>query len=488
MAQLARLALSAALLVAPTIAFGQAPVETAHIDVLQGRTVLLGGGSDAETIRRGETMVAKGRSQMEVSAGSQARISWRGTASIHIWGPASLEWSSHDGSLNLTFHELAWADVEARSGQHTLTLPANWHARFGRSSFHLRGLSGGPSELRHHAGNAIILDWRGDEASLRPPMAVYPGSSVRLDRPRYQRTEVADRRTRGAWTERETRDEVEAWPWRERADDDRQVAERATLSRETQTLDALPGTPVSQITRVRTYQTDGSSNVAPIRRRRTSESSPSGVETYAQAPVVPVRPRIEVEPRPLTRRSAPLSSAQSRSAAPSRIEQAPATRSAARLSAPASRFGDSNSSAARTRSTARELTAGPAPGRSMDLERGQDSSSSDRASRAVRQRAYSFDSLHWRGLDITDINGTGEIAAERASGVEVRVLGQGRSKVFVSSGAPGPRWCFTPTMDLLMYPGSVAVFEADGTLRMNFGKTEENEPIAGRPSYADLAD
>ena len=129
-----------------------------------------------------------------------------------------------------------------------------------------------------------------------------------------------------------------------------------------------------------------------------------------------------------------------------------------------------------------------AQGRSMDLERSRGADAESRASRAVRTRTFKFDTLQWRGFDLSDLNGTGEIAAERGSGVEVRVLGQGRTKVFVGSGAPSPRWCFTPTMDLLMHPGSVAVFEADGTLRMSFGKTDEHEPIAGRPSYAALAD
>ncbi|MEM1449788.1 MAG: hypothetical protein AAGI22_11785 [Planctomycetota bacterium] len=495
MVQIPRLALQAALLgllaapatstpIAPTAA--QSPTALAHVDVLAGRAVLLGGGADAETIRRGQSIGARGRSQLEISTGSQVRVSWHGVASVHLWGPASLEWDSRDASLSLRFHELAWADVEARTGRHQLALPEDWHAEFGRSSFHLRGLSGGPSEVRHHAGDALVLDWRGDDTELRPPVAIYPGSSIRLDRPRYERTEVASRRTRGAWKDSETQDEMQTWPWRERADTDQQVAERVTLAGETQTFDEVPGDPKGQITRVRTFDSDDSSQVAPIRRRTPEQRTRAKNDTSAQVPVVPVRPRIEIEPRPLTPRT-PERSEAPRATAPDAFTR---PSRATERSTPASRGMEESRGFDAQPTRTRRMPDAPAPatGSGLDVDRRTSADAAERAARSVRARAYPFDALQWRGLDITDLNGTGEIAAERGSGVEVRVLGQGRAKVFVSSGAPGPRWCFTPTADLLMHPGSVAVFEADGTLRMSFGRIDENEPQAGRPSYGNLAD
>ncbi|MEM9800840.1 MAG: hypothetical protein AAGA20_10985 [Planctomycetota bacterium] len=438
--------------------FASSPLQdTARVEVLQGRAIVLEEDADPVTVRRGAAHAARGRAQLEIGAGSFARISWDGTCSAHLWGPASIEWSAPNGSVELTFHELSWADLEARSGRHQLHLPAEWHGTFERSSFHLRGLSGGPTEVRLHAGEPIVLDWRGGNGAVRPPLAVYPGSSVRLDRPRYVRNELASRRPKSSWP-RENDQKRESWPWRERADTPRQSRERVTLDRETQSFDEFPGE--GSISAVRSYEADGSSRVAPIRERsRRAESRAD--DTLAQVPVVPPRPRVEIEPR-------------RRPTTPNRSTEGPTSAEMAKDTGwPLSSHTPSGTKATR---------------RAPAIERSSDTGSEDRAARSLAGRSAPFDPTQWRGLQLRQLNGTGQIAAERATGVEVRILGQGRAKVFVSSGAPGPRWCFTPTTDLLMKPGAVAVFESDGTVRMSFGEIEEHDRVAGRPSYGELGD
>ena len=109
-----------------------------------------------ETIRKGDREGTVGRSQLEIPTGSEARISWPGTCSVRIYGPSSIEWDSQDSTIGLKFHELAWADFECREGQHEVFLPSEWSGTFGRSAFHIRGITGGPCELRLQAGEPVL--------------------------------------------------------------------------------------------------------------------------------------------------------------------------------------------------------------------------------------------------------------------------------------------------------------------------------------------
>jgi hypothetical protein len=99
-----------------------------------------------------------------------------------------------------------------------------------------------------------------------------------------------------------------------------------------------------------------------------------------------------------------------------------------------------------------------------------------------------FTPVEWRGFTMDELNHAGCVVAERSSDVEYRILGQGRCKIIVSGTASQPRWCFTPKLDLQMQPGSVAIIEKDGTLRMSFGEVEEFEIPADRPSFDEFED
>lgn len=404
MIRLATAALTLATLAAPVL--GAAPQDGApsRIEVIQGRAIVLGGGADAATVRRSESIERQGRAQVELAAGSQARIGWGATCSMHVWGPASIEWGGPASSMQILVRELAWADVEARSGHHEIALPSDWFAGFGRGAFHLRGLSGGPVEVRHHAGTPVTVDWRGDRAMILPPVTVYPGSSVRLDRPRHVPSAGNPTAYARPWAAGNEVAEHSAWPWRARTDTPAQAEERKILAGETQRLNEVPGQPGGTFGGVRAYESDGSSTVQTF-------GAPGREVTYAQVPVRPGELGFEIHPR---------------------------------TAAPA----------------APETQAGTAP---------------------ITFKPFVAD--QWRGIGRKQLNGAGAVAAEVASGVEVRMLGGGRVKVFVSTGAPGPRWCFAPGSDYLMHPGAVAVFEADGTLRMSFGRCDEQEALAGRPQF-----
>ncbi|TDJ76354.1 MAG: hypothetical protein E2O39_03350 [Planctomycetota bacterium] len=189
----------------------QAPRE-ARVEVHQGRAVGVRKGAPERTLRRGEPWITAGENHLEVSAGSEVAVLWPGRASLQVWGPASLQWGPVDSELatgpddlSIRLFDVARVEFETRRGEHELLLPGGWRARLGEVAIHIRGLPGGPVELRHHAGRPIRLTWRGDVRDARPPITVYPGSNVRLDRP--AEPPGTDRHNVQAW------DAVE-WPWR----------------------------------------------------------------------------------------------------------------------------------------------------------------------------------------------------------------------------------------------------------------------------------
>lgn len=418
-------------------------LDTARVEIFQGRGVIAGGGVETPTtLRRDESMRAQGAAHLELPAGARAKISWTGTADVEVFGPASLEWAARGAQIGLMFHELSWVDMTVLRGEHAFELPAQWHGRVGRSSFRLRGIGGGPTELFLHAGSPIVLEWRGSKTDLRPPLSVFPGSSVRLDRPRFTRTEDISARANQPWNVGAEDHTGSVWPWRTRSDTDEQVRERMLLSRETQTFDEVPGAPTGTIDRVRSYGNDGASRVQSIRSGDTSAQVSIEQKIAPRVTVAPRRPdRAVFQPEvsvPATSLS-PLS-------APFPAQPAPVARPEA----------------------SQPVQEVPPQGQSVP--------------------ANAFDRAQWRGLQRSALNGSGVVGTERGTGVEVRVLGEGRTKVFISGSSPAPRWCFTPFADYLLQPGAVAVLESNGRLRMSFGTIEEHAPSKGRPNFDQLAD
>ena len=424
---------------------------SARVDMVHGRSVLVRQTGDPVRLRRGESVTAEGSAQLDVAAGCQARVSIGGEVTLDVFGPSSVEWRSGAAGAGIVFHELGWADVDVRGGQHSLKLPADWHADFGRTSFHLRSLAGGPTEFRHNAGSQISLEWLGDETRVRPPVTLYAGSSVRLDRPRFAPTESvsASQDASKAWMS----DSQGEWPWRERSDTTAQVREREVLGRETQVIDEVPGSPKGDFAQLRAYEADGSSSVRPLRRRHQEG------QTYAQVPIMPlISPKVEIVTRPVE----PVVT--ERVTLPRRPATDP-------VGVPEKNSAPVTSGSASVKVAVKDVEV----------------SAPEKPQPAAVSKAAPFAPSDWRGLAFSALNGVNNVAVERGSGVELRVLGAGRTKVFVSASSPSARWCFTPDTDFLMSPGSVAVFEANGDLRMSFGEIVEKAPSATRPSYSVLA-
>lgn len=406
-------------------------LQTARVEVADGRVTLIGSGAPHRTLRKGEREDSTGRSQLEVPFGSEARISWSGTCSVHVFGPSSIEWDRHGASIGVKFHELAWADFECREGRHELFLPSEWTGTFGRSAFHVRGVAGGPCELRLQAGAPLSLQWEGHNRFTLPPMHLYPGSSVRLDRPRFMNSPVAAAGSSGTW---ETEVDQFSWPWSTRARPGQPAGNRLAAGEVPESL---------RLHQQSAHLKEGLHGPGATAWPHPRPSVTEEPITYAQEPVTPHAPTVEFEGFWWS--------------PPGKLPGAEAAPSA--VPSPA---------AGSTQPGVPAVKARPAP------------------EPAHERAAFSPD--QWRGFSREDLNHSGAIVAERSNEVEYRVLGQGRCKILVSMTATQPRWCFTPKVDLQMQPGSVAVIESDGTLRMCFGEVAEFQPPPGRPGFDALAD
>ena len=444
----------------------------AQVEVTHGRAVLIGSEAGCQTIRKGDRQGTAGRSQLEVPTGSEARISWDGACSVRVYGPSSIEWDNQGSTLGVKFHEIAWADFECRQGQHELFLPSEWSGTFGRSAFHIRGITGGPCEFRLQAGEPVSLQWDGNNRFSLPPLQVLPGSSVRLDRPRFMNAPVATNSPSGSWP---TDGDQATWPWTPaqgpgqaagmsfNGDPTQDGATSASVPTDGESVTAVAeaetGCPVCSQSSMDAEAGMCQEALEPFCDESTDKPMDEAT-TYGQAPIVAAPPTVEVEA--VDTPTAKLTGIDPFSAEFTVIDsdgvEVPLVGVAAPTKTQPSPIPD----------------PGPAPEVAPEPE--------PEPAPAV------FTPSEWRGFTKKDLNHAGSIVAERSSDVEYRILGQGRCKIIVSDSASQPRWCFTPKVDLQMQPGSVAIIEKDGTLRMSFGEVEEFQPPADRPSYDELDD
>lgn len=493
--RLTAVAAVAAILSAPTGATSaQAPTpfnqhDAARVEVTHGRAVLIGSDAGCQTLRKGDREGTVGRSQLEIPTGSEARISWPGTCSVRVYGPSSIEWDNQGSTIGLKFHELAWADFECREGQHELFLPSEWNGTFGRSAFHVRGITGGPCELRLQAGDPVSLQWDGNGRSTLPPLQVLPGSSVRLDRPRFMNAPLAKGDASGSWS---TTGEQVAWPWSPemgpghpaevRFSGDPIRGNGATSASVPASGEAVTVMPESEVT-------------CPVERETTRLSAfpeddqsamcQEGLEPYCddeatlgQAPVTPGTLTVEVEPIPAAPSSGVMEPVTPATEVVEINVEAPQSDEPVVIESIEAQPTESESTLAAPAKT--QPSPIPDPGPSPEV-------APEPAPEPEPEPAV-FTPVQWRGFSMDDLNHAGCVVAERSSDVEYRILGQGRCKIIVSGTATQPRWCFTPKVDLQMQPGSVAIIEKDGTLRMSFGEVEEFEIPADRPSFDEFED
>lgn len=253
-----------------------------RVEVRSGRAQIIQNVDATQTVRSGSSVTLQGKAHLEVPAGSEVRVSYPGQASLHVWGPASLDWQSvpspqtaGQSSIVWNLFQTTWVDLEVRRGDHALNLPGDWHAQIDGGSLRMRGLASGPLEMRLNAGRPVRVFWNGDVSQARPPMTIYPGSNIRLEQPSEVKTDLSSQSKR--WQD-------PTWPYRRNADTPEQARERAA---QPQRLTQAPAWPAPEVLKLDEAQ--------PEARVETNRSGQP--VTQAQVPSTPVVDRIQVQPQ-----------------------------------------------------------------------------------------------------------------------------------------------------------------------------------------------
>ena len=377
----------------------------ARIEVKTGRAQVIQAESQTQSIRQGESASLQGSAHLEVPVGSEVRLAYPGQASLHVWGPASLDWQMVPGqgsqtSIAWNIFQVTWCDLEVRRGAHRLHLPGDWSARLEGGSLRLRGLATGPLEMRLNAGRPVRVYWSGDRAQARPPMTILPGSNIRLEQPSQVKTDLSG--SAPVW-------DRSSWPYARQSDTEAQRLERSQRRERLEEAPAWP-MPVALGQTLPEPAQEAPRKSAPERPVRVDVMG----ETQAQ---VPVQPEFQSVVAPLPVVQAPGAS-QPESTNP--LVSPHATGSQTEIAPQAQELGSQGN---------------------MALQKPVSEAS----------QTVAFDRSQWRNIAQNKIKDCGVLAVEQRKGVEVRVFAGGKTKVLID------RWVGTPTWVMDRFPGLPSV-------------------------------
>jgi hypothetical protein len=156
----------------------------AHVEVLEGRAfvAVAGGILRLDDTQRGDQAV-EGAAHLELSAGSRARVSWRGQASLLLEGRTVLEWrpwQPGSDALLWEFAELSSAHLELRRGRVFVRLADGWAAQLHSGAYFIQGRPGSNVELVHDAGLPLDLWPPSNDGQPAVPYTVLAGAQLRL--------------------------------------------------------------------------------------------------------------------------------------------------------------------------------------------------------------------------------------------------------------------------------------------------------------------
>ena len=448
--------LSTLLLVSPSATAQNSRFE-GQVEVMRGRAVLHEENGSKRLLGTREQFRTPDQAHLELGAGAELRLSWPGLASLRVWGPASLDWQPWKPSIQVPGREpglawrvteMAWADLEVRRGVHRLELPGDWSARIEQSALHLRSLPWGPIEVRHHAGQVLQMLWSGDPHHVRPPLTIYPGSSLRLDQPPEGAEDVS--RHARAW-------DMPTWPWSRRTDRPGEAEERRHLAELGELQRRGPAAwPRSEGARERTGEFHDRENLdtellggdpegsgQPAQRPELNEAPTPQPWSRQAPPALPAQPAPETAPDPDPEREAPEAEPESAT--------------------------DSSLPAESSRTTRIERLPEPKP----DAQARQ---KDERSTPSIPD-----DSKRWRGVQASQRIPAGRVWVQKSAGVEVRASSGTRWKVLVDRSAKSGIWCFAPKKDFFMKPGSIAVFDSEGGMETSYGSIQGHPAAAAAP-------
>jgi len=255
-----------------------------RVEVKTGRAQIIQAENSTQKVRQGESASLRGATHIEVPAGSEVRVAYPGQASLHIWGPASLDWQVLENTQDLrtpqiqwNFFQVTWCDLEIRRGSHRVNLPGDWTAQVDGGSMRLRGLATGPLEMRLNAGRPVRVAWNGERNQARPPITIFPGSNIRLEQP----TQVPIDKSSQAKTW-----EQPAWPYRRQSDTQTEREDRAGRSERLSKAPAWPAPEVigEKLSTPPAIKPEMESGVQPLGSQNQGQQQ---VETQAQVSLKP---------------------------------------------------------------------------------------------------------------------------------------------------------------------------------------------------------
>ena len=451
-----------------------------RVTVEHGRALFVSDAGVTPVTRGKGCLVHDTGGQLELAPGSRARVSWVGTGTVSLLGPASLGWHGNaDGQdLRLDLVAARSAELEVRRGPVRTRLPGAWTLALEKGAYSLEQLPTGGVELGHLAGRTARATWMGGEGFAPPPLEVLAGQRVRLDGapPLTARPDVS----RGApgWS-------TTAWPWGEATEG--APAPGAPAQGEP-VIELALGAELSPETEVQELRPAEETEVAaPWRRWDWPWPAPTAERQLADEADEPGHSGPQLE----TNTAAGLS-------APEPRDPSPGTAGEPRAPEPAAPVPDSSEPATPEPATLEpaspgvEPTAGPSgPGPGSGPQGVEEESPLPRHDRpdspgepdeapapatpgSPSSEAPSQDSGHrpelWRGLPESALGRQEHCVLQLGVRLEEVPRADGGRELRVPADSEEPVWYFGPSLDVRVFPGASLVLEPDGSIRYHTGQ------------------
>ncbi|MFT7667701.1 MAG: hypothetical protein ACI8X5_000384 [Planctomycetota bacterium] len=421
------------LIIAPKAPCASVAMDSAILDLLTGRGILVDDSGIVPIDRRTGGTQIYGPGHLELAPGASAQLQVVGLGTLELWGPTSVSWQAvtTDGELRLNFGALYRAEILLRSSSARLELPGAWRVNLGVGAVSLRGLPGGGTELVNHAGGTASAAWIGALQHVASPTMIAQGHSRRLQGTGPAPTAPDRRSTPQArsWNESE-------WPWG--AGPINGIPDMTSIS--TESWDASRWSLEGQEAEVEAWERwdwpwtgppseSAELDVEEIEEHLNHPAKPESLSPLSQAPWKEWdwpfdEPKIDVEALPEEDTPAPEIATE---AVPS--EYLPKVRrdNSRRISTKDSDFGFAE-----------------------DVPKGH-------------QAEY------WRGLPGEKIMWSTNYALQRSSDLVIDSMIEGRRRISLAANATEPVWFFNSQLDMRIFPGGSLVVEADGSMRYHVG-------------------
>ena len=139
------------------------PPARAGLTVRAGRMTLVQGERVRVLTRASARTDVVGSAYAEVGVRAEIELSWPGSASLRVSGPAAFEWSPTGEVRVLRADRI---EFEVRRGRRSVSLPGGWTLPVGRAALSLAETSVGDWNVEHRGGDAVTVENDGDAEAV----------------------------------------------------------------------------------------------------------------------------------------------------------------------------------------------------------------------------------------------------------------------------------------------------------------------------------